>query len=202
MNAQIVELDASVHQKVQKLLPWAVLGKLPEAEQAMVAEHTVACAHCREDLEWQRKLQAVQPEAGASPDLEGALARLAPRLEQRRAGAGTRGWMRWALVAQLLVIAGLAGQVLRQPAQYRLLGAAATAGAGAANMIVVFKPDTSEGQLRAILRAGAARVVDGPTATGAWLLKVPPGALAGSVAGMRAHAQVQLAEALQDGAAQ
>lgn len=202
MNAHIVELDASVHQKVQKLLPWAVLGKLSEAEQAMVAEHAAACAHCREDLEWQRKLQAVQPEAGAAPDLEGALARLAPRLDERPGRSGARGWMRWALAAQLVVIAALGGQLLRQPAQYRLLGASASASASAANMIVVFKPDTSEGQLRAILRGGGARMVDGPTAANAWLLQVPPGSLAGSVAAMRAQAQVQLAEPLQESTAQ
>lgn len=199
MNAHIVELDASVHRKVQKLLPWAVLGKLSEAEQAQVADHAAICAHCRDDLEWQRKLQAVQPEAGAAPDLEGALARLAPRLDER---PGRRGWMRWALAAQLVVIAALGGQLLRQPAQYRLLGAATSADASAANMIVVFKPDTSEGQLRAILRAGGARMVDGPTAANAWLLKVPPGSLATSVAAMRAQAQVQLAEPLQESAAQ
>lgn len=199
MNAHIVELDASVHQKVQKLLPWAVLGKLSEAEQAQVAEHAVICAHCREDLEWQCKLQSVQPEAGAAPDLEGALARLAPRLDARPGRGGARGWMRWALAAQLVVIAALGGQLLRQPAQYRLLGAAASADA---NMIVVFKPDTSEGQLRAILRAGGARIVDGPTAANAWLLKVPPGSLASSVSAMRAQAQVQLAEPLQESVAQ
>lgn len=199
MNAHVVELDASVHQKVQKLLPWAVLGKLSEAEQAQVADHAVICAHCREDLEWQRKLQSVQPEAGATPDLEGALARLAPRLDGRPGRAGARGWMRWALAAQLVVIAGLGGQLLRQPAQYRLLGASASADA---NMIVVFKPDTSEGQLRAILRAGGARIVDGPTAANAWLLKVPPGSLASSVSAMRAQTQVQLAEPLQESVAQ
>jgi hypothetical protein len=200
MNARIVELDASIHQKVQKLLPWAVLGKLSEEEQALVSGHTAACAQCREDLDWQRRLQAVQPEAGASPDMESALARLAPQLEARPAANDGR-WMRWALAAQLLVIAGLgaglAAQLLRQPDEYRLLGAVHVAGAPSANIIVVFKPETSERTLRTTLQANAARIIDGPTAANGWLIKVPATSLDTALSTLRADPAVQLAEPLQ-----
>lgn len=202
MSGRIVELDASIHQKVQKLLPWAVLDKLTDAEQTLVSEHTAACAHCREDLEWQRHLQAVQPEAGATPDMEGALARLAPQLAARPAANDGR-WMRWALAAQLFVIAGLgavlAAQMLRQPADdYKLLGAVHVAGAPSANVVVVFKPTITESRLRTILQANHARIMDGPTAANGWLLKVPADSLDDALAGLRADDSVELVEPLQD----
>ena len=193
MNARIVELDASVHQKVQKLLPWVVTGRLDGAEQQMADTHLAACAQCRDDLAWERKLQAVQPAAGAAPDMEAALARLLPQLDARPAAAPRR-WLPWAMAAQLLVIAGLGGALLTRPEpSYRLLGAP---GAGAANLVVVFRPDTSEGRLRALLQANGAHVVDGPTVTRAWVLQVAPARLAGAVATLRADAGVELAEPL------
>src|SRR3954463_12285874 len=85
MNADIVELETSVHLKVQKLLPWAAPGRLPEAEQVMIDEHLATCSQCQSDLEWQRKLQAIRPAAGAAPDMERALAKLLPALEARPA---------------------------------------------------------------------------------------------------------------------
>ena len=194
MNADIVELEVSVHHRVAKLLPWAVLGTLPAAERRLVDEHLAVCAECRAELEWERKLQAVQPAAGATPDMEAALASLAPRLESepRRQAGGAR-WMQWALAAQLLVIAGLGGQLLRQHDDYRLLGGAA---AGAGNLVVVFRPETSERQLRTILQDNGARVVGGPTVTNAWVLEVPPAHLGSAVTRLRGEAAVQLAEPL------
>lgn len=204
MIARIVELDASIHQRVQKLLPWAVLDKLTEEEQALVSGHTAACAQCREDLDWQRRLQAVQPEAGASPDMESALARLAPQLEGRPAANDGR-WMRRALAAQLFIIAGLgallAMQQLRQPDQYHLLSAVHVADGASANIIVVFKPETSVQQLRTTLHAQGARVIDGPTAANGWLVKVPAASLEPALAALRANGAVQMAEPLQPASA-
>ncbi|MES2129632.1 MAG: zf-HC2 domain-containing protein, partial [Pseudomonadota bacterium] len=126
MNAHIVELDTSPHQRVQKLLPWAATGRLPETEARLVDEHVAGCAECQRDLAWERKVQAVQPAAGASPDMEAALARLLPQLEERPAakpaGRTAANWMRWAMAAQLLLIAGLGTQLVRQHDAYRLLG--------------------------------------------------------------------------------
>lgn len=192
MSANIVELEGSVHQRVQKLLPWAVLGRLPETDMRLVQEHTGACADCRDDLAWQHRLQAVQPAAGAAPDMDAALARLMPRIEARpRAANGA--WMRWALAAQVLLIAGLGARVL-MPAEpaYRLLGAQAAQ----ANMMVVFRPDTSEGQLRGILQSHGASVVGGPTTTKAWLLSVPAPRLPAALAALRSESAVEMAESL------
>lgn len=192
MSASIVELEGTVHQRVQKLLPWAVLGRLPETEQRLVEEHAAACAECRAELAWQHKLQSVQPAAGAAPDMDAALARLMPRIEPRARPAAN--WMRWAMAAQLLVIAGLGARlVLPSEPGYRLLGAAAPS----ANMVVVFRPDTSESRLRSILQAQGASVVGGPTAAKAWLLNVPDARLGGAVSALRADSAVEMAEPLQ-----
>lgn len=198
MNTRVIELEASVHQKVQKLLPWAVLDKLHEGEDRLVEEHCAMCAQCRDDLAWQRKLQSVQPAAGASPDMEGALARLMPQLAPRPAANDGR-WMRWALAAQLLVIAGLAARLFAPVDEFRLLGAADAT--GGANLMIVLRPAASEARLRALLRENGARVVGGPTEANAWLLKVEPPRLARALAAMRADGAVELAEPLQAGGA-
>ena len=194
MNASVIELESSVHQRVQKLLPWLVVGQLSDTEEKAVQEHLDACPECREDLAWQRKLRMVQPAAGAAPDMEGALARLMPQLAARPTAANS-GWMRWALAAQLLVIAGLGAKLaIEQPAQFRLLGSPA---AVEPNMVVVFRPDASERQLRTLLRSNGATVVRGPTATNAWLLSVPPPGLDKALETIRADEAVTMAEPLQ-----
>ena len=194
MNAHVVELEGSVHQRVQKLLPWVLTGQLADTEEKLVQEHVAGCPQCSEDLAWQRKLRAVQPAAGASPDMEGALARLMPQLETRDKAANGP-WMRWALAAQLLVIAGLGAQLaMHETPEYRLLGAQ---GAASANLVVVFKPETTEVQLRGVLKSNFATVVGGPTSTNAWLVSVPPPGLDDALANLRGSAAVSLAEPLQ-----
>ncbi|TFW10678.1 hypothetical protein E4L96_22945 [Massilia arenosa] len=202
MKAEIVDLDASVHQRVQKLLGFA--GTLSGAELALVERHSAECAQCEADLAWMHKLGAVQPAAGAAPDMETALARLESQLgprAERAAGAGrwmAPKWMTWALAAQMLVIAGL-GVVLvgQQPAQdYRVLGAAQRA-APQANLLVMFQPGVSEPQLRMILRGQEAQVVGGPTEAGAWLLRVAPGRTQAAGEALRHNAAVRMAESLE-----
>jgi len=193
MNASVIELEGSVHQRVQKLLPWLAAGQLADTEEKLVREHVKSCQECREDLAWQRKLRTVQPVAGATPDMEGALARLLPALESRTR-AGSSGWMRWALAAQLLVIAGLgAALATQQGEQYRLLGGPEFE---RPNMVVVFRADASERQLRGVLKANAATVVRGPTATNAWLLNVPKAGFEQALENIRASETVTMAEPL------
>ncbi|MBJ7311462.1 zf-HC2 domain-containing protein [Rugamonas sp. CCM 8940] len=103
-------------------------------------------------------------------------------------------WASWALAAQFAMIAGLVVLLAERPAAppaYRLLG---NTDGGAANLVVVFKPDTAEKELRRLLRVNQARVVDGPTVTDAYLLAVPDPQRAR--ARLRAEAAVVLAEPL------
>ncbi len=118
----------------------------------------------------------------------------------RSAAANQSSWLRWAVAAQWLAIIGLGALLLRPddtPA-YRVLGAGTVT---AGNMVVMFQPNTSERELRRILQAQNARIVDGPTVTDAWLLNVPAERHAQVLQALRANSAVKLAEPLDgDGA--
>jgi hypothetical protein len=76
---------------------------------------------------------------------------------------------------------------------YRALGAAAPA---AGNLVVVFKPDTTEAEMRRILQARGARLSDGPTVTGAYVLALPAPLAPAALTSLRAEPAVTLAEPL------
>jgi len=114
----------------------------------------------------------------------------------------SRGWS-FALAAQaglLVAFALLAAWPVLSPRVelYRGLGAAPAS--IAANAIVVFRPDASEAQIRAALRAGGAQVVGGPTVSDAYLLHVRTNDQA-TLARLRAQAGVLRAESLEAEAA-
>jgi len=219
MNRRIVALDSSAHQAIQELLPWYVTGTLDGDELAQVQEHLNGCKQCQSDVDWQRTLRAaVNLPDQAVPDVEQALARLRPQLgvQQHRAKrnapseflsklmrgtppGGAPPWMRWALAAQFAVILGL-GTLLAPPygqiATYRALGLPKNT---VGNLVVVFKPETTEQELRRILHTSGARVVDGPTVTDAYLLKVADPQLAQALKALHLEPNVVLAESLNDG---
>jgi hypothetical protein len=133
---------------------------------------------------------APTPLAARTPALSGWRTRLA---------ANDGRWLRLAVGAQCCVIAVLAGLLARpsggsqaQAGDYRVLGAAA---ASESRLIVMFKPDTPERELRRLVLENGARIAGGPTATGAWVLATEQAADA--VAGrLRGQAAVTLAEPL------
>ncbi|RZL95018.1 MAG: zf-HC2 domain-containing protein, partial [Variovorax sp.] len=116
-----------------------------------------------------------------------------------RLAANDGRWLRLAVGAQCCVIAVLAGLLARpsggsqaQTGDYRVLGAAAGT---QSQLIVMFKPDTPERELRRLVLQNGARIVGGPTATGTWVLATEQAADA--VAGrLRGAAAVTLAEPL------
>jgi hypothetical protein len=193
MKAEIVELETSVHQKVQKLLSFD--GRLSSAEQDLVDRHLENCAQCRDDYDWETRVRAIPPEAGAAPDMEAALGRLLPQLGQRPRRAAN--WMAWAIAAQLLVIAGMGFMLFQPDDNYRLLGNAAPA---EANLVVMFREGATERQVQAALRAQDARVVGGPTDAHAWLVRAPTKNVEQAAAQLRADPAVELAEPLAPGA--
>jgi hypothetical protein len=231
MSGRIVNIETSTHQTVQELLPWFVLDKLDEGESDMVREHLAACAQCRADVDWQRKLRAVEPEMATSPDVNGAWMRMQDRLDaapsrQASPARGNSGaslassiaaairrlvpergtWMPWALAAQFAVIAGMAVMVAHldgesdayRTASFHALG---TPNNASGNIMVMFRPDASEQELRTLLQASGARVVDGPTATGVYLLNVDDVRVAATVKSLRTQHAVTLVEPLVSGAA-
>jgi hypothetical protein len=99
-----------------------------------------------------------------------------------------------ALAAQLalVVIAGGLVTYFNQPPAYHVLGAAPVP--ASANVVVVFKPDTREEQLRRLLDASDASLVGGPTDADAYLLHVPAEARNATVTRLRARPEIVMAE--------
>jgi hypothetical protein len=113
----------------------------------------------------------------------------------RSAAANQSSWLRWAVAAQWVAIIGLGALLLRpdETPAYHVLGSGPAAGG---NMVVMFQPNISERELRHILQAQNARIVDGPTVTDAWLLSVPAERHAQVLQALRANPAVKLAEPL------
>jgi hypothetical protein len=80
----------------------------------------------------------------------------------------------------------------RQPAGYHALGAAPPSPEG--NVVVIFRPETTEREFREILRSENARLVDGPSSTDAYLLHVAPAARPQALSALRRRSQVLVAE--------
>jgi hypothetical protein len=108
-------------------------------------------------------------------------------------------WWRWALAAQFAVIVALGSVLVMERAdsgihRYRALGASDAD--AAANVVVMFKPEATEQEIRLALRESGARLVDGPTASNAWLLRVQGEGHVKAIARLRAQPAVSLAESL------
>lgn len=210
--------DDEAHREAQEVLPWLANGRLGGAELERVQSHVKLCALCRADLATLHTLRGAAPEDAPALDMEGALARLLPQLDapepepelavdpappkptwRARLAANDPTWLRVALAAQFCAIAVLAMLLARpsggadaQAGDYRLLGAAPTV---QHSLIVTFKADTPEHELRRIVLGSGARIVGGPTATGAWLLGTDQ-APAAVAARLHAEPAVTLAEPL------
>jgi anti-sigma factor RsiW len=198
------------HREAQDALPWLANGTLAGAELERVQAHVETCAHCRADLALLRTVHAAGPGPDLDFDPERALARLMPQLDaapeapapsllQRwrdRVAANDRTWLRAAVAFQFCAIAVLGALLARpsaQPDSYRVLGAAGAD--GMARVVVTFRPDTPEAELRRIVRASGAHIVGGPTVTDAWLVGAD-GRLDPVLARLRAEPAVTLAEPL------
>ena len=202
--ADIIRLNDDPHAQTQHLLPWYVTGALEGKELAQVEQHLGECAECREDAEIEKAL-ALQVRT-LPCDVERGWATLKARIDgaapaPRKAPLFSRRIpIGWAVAAQAAVLAVVVPIMTfapaRGPPSYRTLGAPPAA---SGNLIVVFRPDAPEAALRAILTRNQARIVDGPTTTGAYVLRVAPERHAAVLARLRGDRLVAVAEPL-DGA--
>jgi anti-sigma factor RsiW len=214
-GGRVVPLNPDAHAEVQVLLPWYVTGRLEAGELAQIEAHLAACPRCAAEVEAERRLQAAHLGIETPGDVERSLAALRTRMAASRPAAqpalapsahapragwwrGAPGWLQGALALQFAVIVGLAGWLLASPeGDYRVLGSGAASG----NVVVKFRADAAEQDIRQALRASGARLVDGPTSTDAYLLVVPAGQEASAIARLRAQPQVVMAESLGGGGA-
>jgi len=190
-------------------LPWYATGQLDAVDQARVARHVAGCALCQADVALDAAIAGRPPEPPAlSP--EAGWMRLMSRIQDERAprkAAPQRprpasrslfaDWRGLAIAAQfvLIVLLGVWIAVSHPAAKsYRLLGRSPPTSEG--DLLVMFAPETREGAMRALLTAAGARVVDGPTVTGAYVLDLPQGGQEAALAALRSSPQVTLAAPL------
>lgn len=213
MMGSIIRLHGDQHSETQKLLPWYVTGQLDPADRAAVEAHLGGCAECSAELRFERRLSA---EVGGLPlDAGLGLAELRDRLtldtrKDRRIGEAASSLWRaivgprrlgWFLAGQAALVSLAAMLVFppAPPAAYRALGTGPARTEG--NLIVIFRPETSERDLRRTLNASHARLVDGPTASAAYVLHVPAAERSSVLAKLRAQSQIVLAEPIDADAA-
>jgi hypothetical protein len=208
VNARVVPLGGDEHQAAQQLLPWFVNGTLGASEAAQVGEHVARCAACQADVAAQAEWRAVALDDATHGDVDRGWATLRARLDDAatppRPSAPRFAWWRQALqlavavqAAVILVMAFALVSLLAPAEPFRALGSPAAVDA---NAIVVFRADATQLETGAALRAAGARIVGGPTAADAYLLRLPE-PTAPVLARLRAERAIARVEALQGEAA-
>lgn len=206
--AKILRLRGDQHRQTQSNLPWYVTGQLNERERGQVEEHLATCACCREELESERELAESVASLPLSTDAGWAELRRrmnsSPR-QNRLASQPIRtsrtfqrmGRIGWLLVAQAVAVAAFVYTLVPsgEPAPYRTLSAPAAS--EAANAIIIFRPGVSEAELRQTLTENGARIVDGPTASGAFALRVPEDRRQAVIGNLQQDSTVALAQPIE-----
>jgi anti-sigma factor RsiW len=209
MNGDDDTVHEPAHDALAELLPWYVTGQLAPDEAARVGAHVAGCAECQAEVAFQQRLES---EVARLPlDVERGWAAMRGRIEANddaplpvARARGRTAWIGWGVAATFALVAGaswlpqIAAPKSAAP-EYAALGQSAADESG--NVVVVFHPDTTERQLRAVLKAGEARIVDGPTAAGGYVLHVPAAQKDAALAALRADARVVLAEPVGTGGA-
>jgi hypothetical protein len=209
--ADIFALRPNEHDRVQELLPWYVTGTLSAAETAQVEAHLAACDACRAELVFEREL--ARGVATLPLDVDSGWRAMSGRLGRERRDDPSPAWslarrrvpLGWsvggALAASLAAVLVMTALPLNraQEQTYRALGTPGVDSGG--QVIVLFKPDTTEQQMRVILSSRGARLVDGPTAAGAYVLRIDGGSAADAIRALRQSSQVVLAEPIASDAA-
>lgn len=200
-----IQADFNPHRETEELLPWYVTGQLETDEQALVEQHVASCAHCRRQLAFERRM--IDEFADLSPQVDSGWARMRQMIETDRPSLWDRilrdasslwqSFNRPAIAAlafaqlAFVIVAGTVLLSLSRPS-YRALGSAPPP--RDANAIAMFRADTTESELRALLQANGASLVGGPTEADAYLLQVPGSSRQAVLAKLRADRHVTLAE--------
>jgi anti-sigma factor RsiW len=201
----------NAHDEAEELLPWYATGQLDAADRGLVEAHLLDCPQCQRQLGVERRM-AEQFQA-LTPQVDSGWARLRRRIEAparppRRPLAETAAEF-WhiltrpavaALATAQVAFVALAAAILptfTSPA-YQALGSAPAP--ADANVIVMFRADATEFDIRGALNATGASLVGGPTPANAYLLHVPDKGRETALARLRNDDEVTLAEPI-DGVA-
>jgi anti-sigma factor RsiW len=204
-------LNPDPHDDAEELLPWYATGQLEETDRVRVEDHLSSCSACRDQLTFERRM--VQEFRASDPEMDAGWMRLRSRIEaQRNAPRRTQRmsenvWKHFrqpavaALAAAQIGFLVLAGGILFSLSSptYHALGSAPPP--PAANVIVIFRAEATEGDIRDALRASGASIIGGPTAADAYLLRVSASQRGQALNKLRSDDDVEMAEPI-DGNAQ
>ena len=194
----------TLHDEAEELLPWYATGQLDAADRALVEKHLASCARCQRQLQAEQIL--IDEFRTLTPEVDSGWSRLRSRIEAQQPKRPairqmlaefwhslTRPVIATLAAAQVAFVAFAAMFLLwfSQPA-YVALGSAPVA--ASANVIVMFRPDAREAQLRAALEKSGASLVGGPTDADAYLLHVPANSRAAALQKLQHDANVTLAQ--------
>ena len=220
MNGRILNFEGHAHRDVERLLPWYANATLDDEDILLVEAHLEHCEACRAELAAMRAvvdagnaMHANAREDARDADrawshmrqrLHAARRTPTPRFDFSRVRDGWRGsapWLRVALAAQCAAVVVLAAFLLRtepapQPQTFHTLSATPSPVSSQDTLLVVFDPRLTDAQLRELLGANHARIVDGPNATGAFLVAALPGQAEPVRNALRASPGVAMAERL------
>lgn len=215
---------SSQHRQAWDLIPWIVNGTASESDRQNVEQHLHECADCREELEFQRRLQrAMAHESAPETDAVAGWARLRERLDAdgtaspnarlttRRWQRVERTWMPW--VVAVMVLQGIGLGVLGTALWSRSAPSPATVAASVdayrtlsapqapvrpASVRAVFAPTMTLAELRAALSGAHLQIVSGPSDADVWSLG-PAGdstraATAAALSALRTSSNVRFAE--------
>ncbi len=219
--------DLLTHKEAFELLPWYVNDTLEDDERRDVRAHLSNCLVCRRELAF---LEQLDEAVVTSPDVDftpqRAFASLMQRIDTAEAPVarrirasllsglhalrGAHPVLRSALLVQTAMILVGVFMLLQIPEpdrtpRFETLSEAAAPVAvepGSARLRVVFAPDVAMSDVEALLQAGGAHVVDGPSKVGAFAIDVPADQSDAWLERLRADDRVRFAEPVPDGAPQ
>jgi hypothetical protein len=192
-----------LHRRAWEAIPWLVNGRIAASEREALEPHLRHCADCREELALQQRLRdGLLRQAEPAADADAGLARLWPRIDVEAAmtpaGGRSGAWLRWltaAVVVQAIALAAVLGANFGAATpQYRTLSAGAPPPPDAIR--AVFAAELPLGELQQVLDRAGLRIVDGPTAVGAYTVYtlVPRGPRDAALKRLRSDARVRFAE--------
>lgn len=207
--SDVIPLRGDPHDQAQRLLPWYANGTLDPDEAASVEAHLADCAECQADLRMERALgredvatpldvdrgwAALREQMTRTPAIRPATAMEPPARRAFFRRPIAIGWAMAAQAAMLVLFVGIGryGTEPTPPPIYKALGTPRTTATG--NIVVLFRPDTVERDLRQALVTSGARLVGGPTASDAYILQVADAGRVAALSSLRANSHVMVAE--------
>jgi len=203
----ILPFTKDPHRETRDLMPWLITGRLGPEERARIETHLAACADCSRELAAERALASDIAELPIATGIGWAAMRdrldsaaqqasyvPAPQPFHRRFTPRQIGTVLAAQAALLAAAVTVTLRVEAPMAPYHALSSAPVTAAG--NAIVVFRPDARESDISRLLKNNDARLVDGPTAANAYVLRIPGADRTHALDRLRSDAAVVLAEPL------